>query len=405
MKRPTILELPKANASAIRYQLIPLAMRRKKIWDLTTECHATIIGTSIPLAQLRKIINKTLGGNSLADDYELLVGATSACRNRNRISESLQQYLERQHQESVRHYKALQTPQALITQWAESILHHQIAGGVWAILTHPCADSPTQERITRDMLVLQHRAAEEHRMNADCSKTLQTENLMLIKQLAEIQQRISQELPTLHKKLEQLRAECMQLRAENVGKATMIASLQQEIQGWQTTSLSKVDWQNQQAQYLVKIRTLENRLQSPTANGGLSDKHQTPLVAKTTLSHPVRLPTQPLTYVANLQNKHILCVGGRHGNVSNYRQLVEKTGASFSHHDGGQEQALGALDHNLQAADLVICQTGCISHNAYWRVKEHCKRTGKQCVFIESPSLSSLEKKLASLTHPQKEPA
>jgi hypothetical protein len=51
----------------------------------------------------------------------------------------------------------------------------------------------------------------------------------------------------------------------------------------------------------------------------------------------------------------------------------------------------------LAAADLVICQTGCISHDAYWRVKDHCKRTGKRCVFVESPSTAGLKRALLAL--------
>lgn len=42
------------------------------------------------------------------------------------------------------------------------------------------------------------------------------------------------------------------------------------------------------------------------------------------------------------------------------------------HHDGGEEDHIARLDHTLAAADLVICQTGGISHDAYWRVKDHC---------------------------------
>lgn len=44
-----------------------------------------------------------------------------------------------------------------------------------------------------------------------------------------------------------------------------------------------------------------------------------------------------------------------------------------------------AFDASLRAADLVICQTGCISHDAYWRVQDHCKRTGKPCVLVDQP--------------------
>ena len=43
------------------------------------------------------------------------------------------------------------------------------------------------------------------------------------------------------------------------------------------------------------------------------------------------------------------------------------------------------LEASLQAADMVICQTGCLSHGEYWRVQDHCKRTGKTCVLVEQP--------------------
>ncbi len=42
------------------------------------------------------------------------------------------------------------------------------------------------------------------------------------------------------------------------------------------------------------------------------------------------------------------------------------------------------MEADLAAADLVICQTGCMSHGAYWRVQDHCKRTGKACVLVEN---------------------
>ena len=83
-------------------------------------------------------------------------------------------------------------------------------------------------------------------------------------------------------------------------------------------------------------------------------------------------------------------MGGRSGSIASYRDVVERVGVRFAHHDGGLEDSQSILDSSLAAADLVICQTGCISHNAYWKVKDFCKRTGKRCVFVENPSASSL---------------
>jgi hypothetical protein len=55
------------------------------------------------------------------------------------------------------------------------------------------------------------------------------------------------------------------------------------------------------------------------------------------------------------------------------------------HLDGSGSDNDTALESSLAAADLVICQVACISHNAYWRVQDHCKRTGKTCVLVHSP--------------------
>jgi hypothetical protein len=83
-----------------------------------------------------------------------------------------------------------------------------------------------------------------------------------------------------------------------------------------------------------------------------------------------------------------------------YRELIEDKGVRFLHRDGGEEGKAGQLGPMLQSADLVICQVGCISHNAYWRVKEHCKRHGKPCLFVETPSRSALARVLCDYSEP-----
>lgn len=51
-----------------------------------------------------------------------------------------------------------------------------------------------------------------------------------------------------------------------------------------------------------------------------------------------------------------------------------------------EEHAMSDLEASIMAADLVICQTGCLSHGAYWRVQEHCRRTGKTCMLVKQPT-------------------
>lgn len=39
-------------------------------------------------------------------------------------------------------------------------------------------------------------------------------------------------------------------------------------------------------------------------------------------------------------------------------------------------------DAAWQEADLVICQTGCVSQGDYWRDHDYCSRTASQCVLV-----------------------
>ena len=50
---------------------------------------------------------------------------------------------------------------------------------------------------------------------------------------------------------------------------------------------------------------------------------------------------------------------------------------------------LALLEASLQAAELVICQTGCLSHGAYWRDDGHCRRTGSACLLPTTPAGST----------------
>lgn len=44
-----------------------------------------------------------------------------------------------------------------------------------------------------------------------------------------------------------------------------------------------------------------------------------------------------------------------------------------------------ALEASLRVADLVICQTGCLGHGDYWRVQDHCRRSGRLCMLADQP--------------------
>jgi hypothetical protein len=188
-------------------------------------------------------------------------------------------------------------------------------------------------------------------------------------------------------------------RADLIGRDTMIATQQEDLQALETAvpSLrSRDELTRQVAQQIERIQDLERALlktrhelerERHRANEALADLHAArPMPVFSVVETP-----------PSLSDQSVLCVGGRAAALPVYRRLVEGVGGRFMHHDGGEEDNAARLDTTLAAADLVICQTGCISHNAYWRVKDHCKRTGKRCLFVDNPSSASLRRALADL--------
>ncbi len=77
-------------------------------------------------------------------------------------------------------------------------------------------------------------------------------------------------------------------------------------------------------------------------------------------------------------------MGGRTTLLPQYRELAERLGVRLIHHDGGQEEAMSRLPELLAAPDAVVCPTDCVSHNAYYPLKGHCKAHGKPCIMTRS---------------------
>ena len=53
--------------------------------------------------------------------------------------------------------------------------------------------------------------------------------------------------------------------------------------------------------------------------------------------------------------------------------------------DHSEDMPLHWLTRGLLAVDLVICQTGCISHGGHWREDDHCRRLGRSCLQVTHP--------------------
>ncbi|MBN3753292.1 DUF2325 domain-containing protein [Paraburkholderia sp. Tr-20389] len=124
-----------------------------------------------------------------------------------------------------------------------------------------------------------------------------------------------------------------------------------------------------------QVQHLESRVQSlAREHNGVSAGRQEQVDAPARREPSVHRPQGRETIVLWI---------GADGTACEQRQRVDGKASTRIVPVGGVNPIV--RDTDLAEADLVICQTGCLSHHAWWRVKDHCKRTGKQCVLVERP--------------------
>jgi hypothetical protein len=360
----------------------------------------------LPLPALRRLARKVLGGEPVADDYELHCGMVAECKRRSPMAEAVQRELDRRFMLQLRQAAAMKTEEALHDWWQAQGSGKDLPGALWATLTHPRCTDALEYRVLGQVHMIQHQVGMASRVELARFEALIDENAVLARELSHARQRHARQATAHAQEVEALQSEVVRLRGQLMAAQGVAAALRQDLDELRATIPDLDTRQSLAARNAQQQERLHELLRALQQERGEVERLRKPLDAAMApaVATAAQAPTAPLPDAdaspapagdPALADRVVLCVGGRTSSVPVYRRLVESQGARFLHHDGGEEQGAGQLESTLAAADLVICQAGCISHDAYWRVKDHCKRTGKRCVFVETPSRSALERALA----------
>ncbi|MGE4243226.1 DUF2325 domain-containing protein [Ramlibacter sp.] len=382
--------------------------RRRRLWELPSHSHCPVVGACLPIGTLRKLAAKALGGQPIGDDYELHCNAISECRQRGPVSEAMQRELDARYVLQVKACSVNKTAQALTAWWIANRSGSELAGTLWATLTHARCDEAVSELVLRDIHMLQHQVGSANRASLRQLDEVVEENLVLARELAAVQRRATEAQAGYRRTHEAAEAELLQVRVQLIRRDTEFACQAEELRTLEAAvpdlreraELSR-NLERQAARIHELERSLLRKHQEAERATSRAEAAERNLLR---LRETAEAGDLPLPRLPRLDDRAVLCVGGRQASVPVYRRLIESIGARFLHHDGGEEESATQLDATLETADLVICQTGCISHGAYWRVKDHCKRTGKQCVFVEKPSRAGLERALSAFASDAKSP-
>lgn len=202
------------------------------------------------------------------------------------------------------------------------------------------------------------------------------EYIALSRQYARVQERCSQTVAALRAEVATLQAEQMRLRAAVIQRDTALALARED----QAALHASIPGLPKRAVLAQRVDLLKQRVQSLMRERLHWQWHS----ARPSAAHTPRVLAP-----RELQNKSVLCLGDTQHAVA-ARQVVESAGGQVLSYATADTENLAVLEASLIAADLVICQTGCLSHGAYWRVQDHCKRTGKTCVMVDQPQVVQL---------------
>lgn len=375
---------------------------RRKLWEIDSGWHCIILGTCIGMAELRAQAAKH--GVQLkrtpAADYEIHATMVHLASRDRRIGKALHKLLDRKYAGAVARLGKIKDTGALAEAWAEASERGDVAGSLWALMSHPAATPELQARVFGEVHMLSHQVGAASRIDLRRLRALETEKAALEDKVARQQMRLRDEMSArdgairdLREQLEHDRAEVHRLAhaataaAELDGLRAVVGELQRHL------DMEAAGRRSGEAE----IRRLEDRLseghdESARLGEVMTELREENAILESRLlmaSGPDRAAGCETCERPDLCGHCILYVGGRAHQVPHLRRIVEECNGTFVHHDGGWEDNMGRLNGLLGQADTVLFPVDCVSHGAHDRMKRLCKRWEKPFLPIRGSGLGA----------------
>jgi len=375
----------------------PPRPRRRRLTELPPDAQDLLVALTWSPAALRQTLEQVLGrvhANPVqlqGSDADLMDSLGHDLATRNAISDTLHRQLAQRHSVACTRLARLRGVQALRQAWAERPADQTLAATLWALLTH-FNGAEIQDWVlgqARQWLYMQARQAEaRHRAETESRArlaALQAEADSLRQRLLRQQAQADAALQAAAQALAQARGQYNQEVVYQPAARAHAARPRVASVGADSTAQAGAAKSGSPGAARAGTNAPETPRRVPAARHALSNA-------------PTYAPAAaPQSATSPVKGQRVLCVGGIQHAVARYRSRVESLGGRFEHHDGGLHDNAHVLDGRLARADLVICQAGCINHSAYHRIKQHCQRTGKPCLYLERASLSRFDRALQTL--------
>lgn len=385
---------------------------RKKIWDIESAFHCSVIGTCLTLSELRQLYQKSkFNLNKSLNDYELHHLFVHIADEASYPTKKLQNFLDQKYQINIRNLVNISSTEELESCWNISKENGDVAGDFWALVTHPSSSNELLDKIYADIHMLSHLSGATLRLDMETFKRLKTSHIQLQKKYNNIQTSNQKKLNDALAKIDKLKSE---LKNKNELQ-TRYNSLKYKLENSNLSQLdtlqNRLEKTNHKLKLEIELRQhTESELQQENVHyqsainrlkeSQIKCKQLTSQLNNIQSTSDSTLYTDSLTQEdnkINLCGRCILYVGGRNNLCNHFRELVEQRNGQFIHHDGGREEGTNRLNATLSKADIVLCPLNCISHTAMHTIKKHCESYTKPLTYLPRASVSAFTKALTDM--------
>ncbi len=382
--------------------------RRKKLWEIRSDMHCSILGTCLDHSELMEIAKQS-GQiyDSKVTEYQVHCHFVHLAEEACRPARLMHKKMDQKYHTAIRTFSFAKTEPDLKRLWLECLEKGDVPGPYWALMSHPCLTSSLLVEAFGEVHMLSHLNSANNQTSA---KSLQNAQLELVKTKRQliIQSEKRQSTINMHaREIRKLKKKLMAAEQNRLSNEEMKERLLQFESGDRYHSLkrnneqlnvdleraermrddyaTRLELKNQELSVLKKdyalavkkIRELERQPAREEGNG----KYSSDNLELSIISEDESL---------DLSGQSIAYVGGRPTTISNFRDLVENLNGTLIHHDGGIQDNMKSLTGVLNRADIVLCPIECVSHGACNKAKSYCKRTAKPFVPLRSTGISSL---------------
>lgn len=386
---------------------------RARLWQIPKEYLCSIIGTCLSASELTKLSRKMqLDIEAGLAAYDIHVLFVNTAQSNSLDSRLINKYLNRKYSLTINQAKRIKTQNALSEFWHSSKKQNRLAGGYWAILTHPLTPASLCHKLHGEIHMLSHRASRKTTSTGKKIKVQKNrldvlhEALHVAKTQAQLEiEWRNEELSTLKHKLKDRDAQILSLKnALAKVEQRETRDIIQELQTAKSTMAQQLQQLQERSQSQAKIIATTSK-DHDIVNKKHAVLHHKFLELKQENKAMEQMLSSPCTSCQKESNckgcpsldlcgRCVLYVGGQHSLIPHYKNIVEGCGGIFIHHDGGKEDQRVKLGKMLSRADAVICPVNCVSHDACLRAKKLCKSQIKPFIPMRSSGLSSLARGL-----------